>query len=117
MKPIKVSKDEASTIDGGNKEIHPYNFPSKDFSVARMVLKGRFPEEEDTYSLERDCSFVLSVTKGSASIVAGEETFEVSEGDVVHVPKGNKFSIEGDIEYVTFVTPAFYPDQMKILEE
>jgi mannose-6-phosphate isomerase-like protein (cupin superfamily) len=54
---------------------------------------------------------VIYITKGSGIIYAGDEKYEVSVGDVVFVPTENKFAAEGDMEYVTVDTPAFYPEQ------
>lgn len=49
--------------------------------------------------------------KGSGKIYAGEETFNVRVGDVVFVPIENKFAAEGDMEYITVDSPAFFPEQ------
>jgi mannose-6-phosphate isomerase-like protein (cupin superfamily) len=59
----------------------------------------------------------MYVTKGTGQVFAGEETFEVKPEDVIFVPAKHKFAVEGDLEYITFDSPAFYPEQSKEITE
>lgn len=117
MKPVKYSFGETNKIDLGTKVIYKYPTPTKEFDIARMVVSGRHPEAKNKFILEHDCSFVIYVVKGTGKICAGDEIFEVGVGDVVFVPKENKFAADGEMEYVTFDVPAFYLEQSGEVEE
>ncbi|MEK6952502.1 MAG: hypothetical protein AABX29_05805 [Nanoarchaeota archaeon] len=111
MKAVKYSPSDTNEINLGTKRIYKYPTPTKEMDIARMVVKGRHPQDSKTFILEHTCQFVIYVTKGSGKIYAGDELFRVSVGDVVFVPTENKFAVEGDIEYVTVDLPAFFPEQ------
>lgn len=111
MKAQKYTLKETNKIDLGTKVIYKYPTPTKEFDIAKMVVKGRHPVEPNKFILEHKCQFVICVIKGKGRIYAGEETFDVAEGDVVFVPTDNKFATEGDMEYVTVDVPAFFIEQ------
>lgn len=113
MKPQKVSGKQIEKIDLGTKIIFQYPLKTKLMSVAYMVVNGRSPKGKNNFFLEHDCSFIIFLTKGSGEVYAGEEVFEVETHDMVLVPSGCKFAMEGEMEYVTVDVPAFYPEQSK----
>ena len=115
MKPVKYTRTDAKTINQGTKVIYKYPTPTKDMDIGKMVIKGRHPEEDDTYIIERESSFIIYVFKGTGEIYAGDETYMVGPKDVVFVPKGNKFAVRGKMEYITFNTPAFNPTKAETI--
>jgi len=116
MKAVKYSASEVKKIDLGTKVIFKYPTPTKEMDIARMVVKGRHPENKNSFLLEHVCNFVIYVIKGKGKIYAGEEMFGVEVGDVVFVPKENKFAAEGEMEYITVDSPAFFPEQSEEIE-
>ena len=116
MKPIKYTFDETNKIDLGTKVIYKYPTPTKEFDIAKMVVKGRHPADPNKFILEHKCQFVIYVTNGKGKIYAGEDVFDVTDGDVVFVPKENKFAAEGEMEYITVDVPAFYLEQSEEVE-
>lgn len=116
MKAKKYSPKETDKIDLGTKVIYKYSTPTKEMDIGRMVVKGRHPKKKNQFILEHDCQFVVYVIKGKGKIFAGDDTFSVRVGDVVFVPKENKFAVEGDLEYITVDVPAFYPEQHEEIE-
>lgn len=116
MKPVKYSKSDTKKIDLGTKIIYKYPAPNNLMDIGIMSVNGRHPEGQKKFILEHDCSFVIYVTKGSGIVYAGDEKFEVVVGDVVFIPKENKFAVEGKFEYVTVDNPAFYPEQSDEIE-
>lgn len=116
MRPQKISKKQIEKIDLGSKVIHEYPLKTRLMSVAYMVVKGRHPKGKNKFLLEYDCAFIMYLTKGKGKVYAGEEVFDVKVGDVVFVPVENRFAVEGDMEYVTVDTPAFYPEQSEEIE-
>jgi mannose-6-phosphate isomerase-like protein (cupin superfamily) len=111
MKPQKFTAKQAKKIDLGTKLIYKYPTPTKEMDIARMVVKGRHPKGKNKYILEHECSFVIYVIKGKGQVFAGDELFRVKVGDVVFVPKENKFAVKGEMEYITVDVPAFYLEQ------
>jgi len=111
MKAVKYSASEVKKIDLGTKQIYKYPSPTKDMDIGRMVVKGRYPKDPSTFIIEHEVSFVIFVIKGSGKIYVGDELFEIKVGDVVFVPSENKFAVEGDMEYITVDSPAFFPEQ------
>ena len=111
MKATKYTSEDTNKIDLGTKVIYKYPTPTKEYDIAKMVVKGRHPQETNKFMLEHSCQFVIYVTKGTGKIYAGEDVFDVTVGDVVFVPIENKFAAEGDMEYITVDLPAFYMEQ------
>jgi mannose-6-phosphate isomerase-like protein (cupin superfamily) len=111
MKPFKYSQQDTNKIDLGTKVIFKYPSPTKLFEIARMEINDHHPQEPNKFLLEHDCQFAFYVIKGQGVIYASEEVFKVKVGDVVFVPKENKFAAEGNFEYITVNVPAFYPEQ------
>ena len=111
MKPKKYSPSDTNKIDLGSKIIYEYPTPTKKLSIAKMVVNGRHPKDKNTFLIEHECTFVIFVIKGSGTIYAGDEKFQVKFGDVVFVPTDNRFAAEGKMEYVTVDSPAFFPGQ------
>lgn len=111
MKPVKYSLLQTTKIDLGTKIIYKYPTPTKQFDIARMVLKGRHPKGRNSYILEHGCLFAMYITKGKGTVYAGDEIFRVVVDDVVIVPIDNRFAVEGTMEYITFDLPAYYPEQ------
>lgn len=111
MKPAKYSKSEIEKIDQGTKLILKYPTPTKQMDISRMIVNGRHPEQEGSFIIEKECSFVMYVLSGTGKVYAGDEVFDVLAEDVVFVPNANKFAVEGNFEYITFDSPAFYREQ------
>ena len=111
MKPVKYNVNHATKIDLGTKLIYKYPTPTKQFDIAHMVLNGRHPKEKNSYILEHGCMFAMFIIKGNGTVYAGDEIFTVYVDDVVVVPTDNKFAVEGNMEYITFDLPAYYPEQ------
>ncbi len=116
MKPVKYTPKDTFKIDLGSKIIYKYPSPDKSVDIGLMIVKGRHPESQKKFILEHGCSFVMYITKGEGIVYAGDEKFDVTVGDVIFVPKENKFAVDGDFEYVTVDTPAFYPEQSEEIE-
>jgi len=117
MKAVKVSANKTSNIDLGTKKIYKYPLPTRVFDIGKMVVDGRHPEDPKKVILERDCSFVMYVTKGKGKYIVSGDEIKVEAGDVVYVPTGNTFACEGKFEYVTVDIPAYYPEQSEEVKE
>lgn len=74
-------------------------------------MAGRHPKGKNTFVLEHGCMFVMYIIKGNGKVYAGESIFDVNVDDEVFVPTDHKFAVEGNLEYITFDLPAYYPEQ------
>lgn len=113
MKPQKYSSNDTNKIDLETKIIYKYPTPTKDFDIAYMVVKGRHPEDKNTFIVESACQFFMYIVKGEGTVYAGNETFQVKEKDVVFIPTNTKFAVEGNFEYVTVDKPLFTRNNQK----
>lgn len=111
MQPQKYTSNETTTIDLGTKVIYKYPTPLDQCDVGKMVIHGRHPVGANSFIVEHECSFIMYILSGNGRVYAGDTTFEVKPEDVVFVPHGNQFAVEGDFSYITFDTPAYFPDQ------
>ncbi|HUD11813.1 MAG TPA: hypothetical protein VMS08_05350 [Candidatus Saccharimonadia bacterium] len=117
MQLTKYTPADTTKIDLGTKIIYKYPTPTDLFDVGRMVVKGRHPKDPNSFAFESQCSFVMYVTIGKGTVTAGDHTFTVSPHDVIFVPTKHKFAVEGNLEYITFDAPAFFPEQSKLVTE
>ncbi len=111
-----IKKEQAKIVDLGTKIIRKYTASDKQLEINHMTLNGRTPEKEGTFLCETKVHFMVYITKGSGRMFCGEDAFEVSEGDCVDVPTGIKFAAEGNFEYITAESPAWYSEQHKEVE-
>jgi hypothetical protein len=108
-----ISPKESEVIDLGNKVFHKYTSPTHRFEVKKTVLNGRSPENPEKAYVETDCPFAIYILKGSGKICLDSVTTELKPEMVIYVLENTVWYIEGDIEYVVFNAPIWYPDQMK----
>ena len=113
-----IKKDQAKIIDKGTKIIRNYTASDRQLEINHMILNGRTPEKEGTFLCETKVHFMVFIIKGRGKILCGNEIFDVEEGDCVDVPAGTKFAAEGyNFEYITAESPAWYPEQAKIVDK
>lgn len=113
-----IKKDKAKIVDKETKLIRKYTASDKSLEVNHMILNGRTPEKERTFLCETKVHFMAFVIKGEGKMYVGDKVYEVGEGDCIDVPAGTKFAAEGyNFEYITAESPAWYPEQVKIVDK
>lgn len=113
-----IKKDQAKIVDQKTKVIRKYTSPDKQLEINYMILNGRTPEKEGTFLCETKLHFMVIVIRGKGRTFLENEVFNVEEGDCVDVPAGTKFAAEGyNFEYITAESPAWYPEQAKIVDK
>jgi mannose-6-phosphate isomerase-like protein (cupin superfamily) len=112
-----IKKNHAKIVDLGSKTIKKYTASDKQIEINHMALNGRTPEKEGTFLCEAKVHFMAYVTKGSGKIFCNEDIYDVSEGDCVDVPPGTKFAAEGNFEYITAESPAWYLEQATVVDK
>ena len=111
MKPVKYSTKDTKKTNFGSKIIYKYPTPTKNADIGHMLVNGRHPKNARSFMMNQVCSFVIFITKGTGTIYAGDEIFNVKPEDVVFIPAKNKYAVEGNFEYVTVDFPSWYPEQ------
>lgn len=111
-----IKKNEAKIVDQGSKIIKKYIAGDKQLEINRMILRGRTPAIDGTYLCETKVHFMSYVVKGRGKMVCGDDIFDVEQGDCVDVPAATRFAAEGNFEYITAESPAWYPEQAQIID-
>lgn len=74
--------------------------------VARIVIRGEYPEHGWSYNEEAHEMVVVTVGSGSVEIKDGK-THTLTAGDVVYLAPQERFRWSGDMELVISCSPAF----------
>ena len=111
-----IKKNQAKIVSQKTKIIRKYTAADKQLEINQMILNGRTPEIEGTFICETKVHFMAYVIKGTGKMFCGDDVFEVEEGDCLDVPVGKNFAAQGNFEYVTAESPAWYPEQAKIVD-
>jgi mannose-6-phosphate isomerase-like protein (cupin superfamily) len=110
-----VKKEETVRYEHGKTCValeYPLNDP--DINVAVIELDGRYPEKGfASNAISKELAFVV---KGAGKMVVDGREIAVSEGDLTFIDPGEKFYWEGKMTLVMPCTPAWTPEQYKIIE-
>lgn len=112
-----IKKEQAKIVDLGTKIIRKHTSRDKQLEINHMTLNGRTPEKSGTFLCETKVHFMVYVIKGNGKIFCGKDIFDVSEGDSVDVSPGARFAAEGNFEYITAESPAWYAEQAQVVDE
>ncbi len=113
---LLVKKNEVNKIgEHGMSEFSEYNLPFINFSTGISELNGLYPKTGFDVDMEVDATWY--VESGYGQIFIEPETYNVEPGDMLFVPKGKKFWINGNqLKLVVTSCPPWTPEQHKHLE-
>ncbi|HEX7042952.1 MAG TPA: cupin domain-containing protein [Patescibacteria group bacterium] len=113
----KIKKSEAiTTQENGISRFHEYQFPFQNASLGVSEINGRYPESGFDIDTEVEASWY--VEEGNANIWIGGKIYQVEKGDMVYVPKNEKYWIDGkNLKLVVASSPVWHPDQHSHIEE
>jgi mannose-6-phosphate isomerase-like protein (cupin superfamily) len=115
-KVTKATKADAAVIEpDATLRILEYPRLSKSLGFAHFEIDGRRPEGVGQAYIERDCTFVLYVLRGSGVMTVDGQEFELGPEDLVTVLPGTSWSLQGSLAYVVATTPPFYPEQVETI--
>ena len=114
MKLIKFEQTEKFK-NGENCEVLEYPLDDKDINISTAVLSGRYPEKG--YCVNEQCKELIYVVSGSGTLNKKDEVIEFKKGDAVLIDKGEMYYWDANCEIVMPCTPAWYPEQHKMIEE
>ncbi len=91
-----------------------YPFQDKDLNIADIQINGRYPETG--FCMNEKVKEIVYVIEGSGIICIDDKIYEVTEGDAFLYLPGQKVFYEGEMRVLTACTPAWTPEQHKVIE-
>jgi len=93
---LLVKKDEVNVIqENPVSKFFEYGLSFNKLSVGVSEINGRYPEKG--YDVDSEVEAVWYVESGSGQINIMQEVYDVEPGDMIMIPKGEKFWIDGKI--------------------
>jgi len=115
MKQIKY--ENAQVFDNGsNCKVIEYPLGDSDINCGVAILSGRYPETG--YCVNEECKELIYVISGYGTLHKNDGTsIEFKEKDVVLIDQGELYYWDAHCEVAMPCTPAWYPEQHKLIEE
>ena len=115
---MKITRKEAFIVKP-NKNTIVYSYPSnnKNISVALIKVNGRHPENIGEYFIEMKCHVLFYFIKGFGKVVIKDQVYKITPHDTVIIKSGDKYYLEGKFEYLASTSPAYLPEQNKIVRK
>lgn len=108
-----VSHESAEKhINSPNCTVYEYPMKNAEMNIGVAQIRRRYPDEG--YAVNHKCSEMGYILKGSGKLVTDIGQVNLSVGDVVYIPYGEKFYWEGNMTIILSATPAWYPQQHEI---
>lgn len=108
MEHVK-SQDAVKHENSPNCIAYEYPIQNLEINIGVVEIKQRYPDEG--YAMNHKCTEMGYILKGFGRLVTDTQNVELSAGDVILIPNGEKDYWEGDLTIVVSATPAWYPDQ------
>lgn len=91
-------------------------YPSGDKDIWGAVIKvdGRYPEKGRT--VNNRCKELVYFLEGKGKLIVEDKIYEVQKGDQVVIDPGERFYWEGKLIMFMPCTPAWYPEQHRVVE-
>ena len=67
--------------------------------------------------MNEECKELIYVVEGNGTLNKKKETIHFQKGDVILIDKGEAYFWEANCNIVMPCTPAWYPEQHKLIEE
>jgi len=98
-----------------NCVVYEYPMQNDEMNIAVAEISGRYPEQG--HALNHECCEMGYVVKGSGKLVTETGEASLGTGDVVYIPRSEKFYWEGSMTVVLSCSPAWHPAQHEILTD
>lgn len=111
-----VRKNQVVRFDNSDTCVaKEYPLGDADMNGAVIELSGRYPERGS--AVNTICKELAYVISGSGRLVVEGIEQTMDEGDLVLIEAGEKYYWEGTMTMFVSCTPAWTPEQHKILED
>ncbi len=108
-------KSEARAVSEPSSVFYEYHLPAKTVSIGVSEINGRYPETG--FEIDEQVEGCWYVEQGTGAVWIQEVLYPLELGDVVSVPQGEKFYIEGNnLRLIVASSPLWSPEQHKHVE-
>jgi mannose-6-phosphate isomerase-like protein (cupin superfamily) len=90
-----------------------YPLSDKNINATVIKLSGKYPDKG--WAVNEKCKELVYVIKGHGKLITETNSVDLSEKDVVLIEANEKYMWEGNLELFMPSTPAWYPEQHKII--
>ena len=113
---ILVKYEDAEHLENSDKcKVVEYPLNDPDINCGVATISGRYPETG--YCVNAECKELIYVTKGSGTLNKKDgEVINFKEKDVILIDKGEIYYWDAHCEVVMPCTPAWYPEQHKLID-
>lgn len=91
-----------------------YGFCDKHIDCATAMISGRYPDIG--YCVNEECRELIYVIDGDGTLNKEDEVIEFKKGDAILINKGERYYWNANCTVVMPCTPAWYPEQYKLIE-
>jgi mannose-6-phosphate isomerase-like protein (cupin superfamily) len=108
---MEYVKHESAVKHANSPNCTVYEYPMKngEMNIGVAEIINRYPDEG--YALNHQCSEMGYIVKGSGRLVTETGEVYLGVGDVVYIPRGEKYFWEGNLTVILPATPAWHPEQ------
>lgn len=92
--------------------VYEYPMQNKQMDICVAEIKGRYPDSG--FAINHKCSEMGYIVGGSGRLVTENEEVELSCGDAVYIPYGEKYYWEGDFSVALTSNPPWHFEQHEI---
>jgi mannose-6-phosphate isomerase-like protein (cupin superfamily) len=105
---------EAAVKQENSSNCIAYEYPmqNSEINVALVEITQRYPDQG--YAINHKSSEIGYILKGSGKLFTETAKVVLSCGDVVYIPRGEKYYWEGNMILVVSSTPAWHPEQHQV---
>lgn len=112
---MKIIKREEAKKFTNSPACTAWEYPlgDKDINGAVIELNGRYPEKG--FAVNEKCKEIAYIVSGTGKWVTGEKETSFGADDLLFINAGEKFYWDGQAKIFMPCTPAWYPEQHKIV--
>lgn len=114
MKIVKLEQAEEFSNSDRCKGLE-YPLKDKDINFSTAKINGRYPDKG--YCVNMECKELVYVIDGNGTLNKKDEVITFNKGDVILIDKGEIYYWDANCNIAMPCTPAWYPEQHKIIEE
>jgi mannose-6-phosphate isomerase-like protein (cupin superfamily) len=108
-----VKKQDALKHENSpNCTVYEYPTKSSEMNIAVAEITHRYPDQG--YAVNNVCNEMGYILQGCGKLVTEVKAVFLYPGDVVSIPRGERFYWEGTMTIILPCTPAWYPEQHEI---
>src|SRR5690348_1802829 len=96
-------------INSPNCTAFEYTTKNAEINIGVVEIDGRYPSKG--YAVNHKCTEIGYILKGSGKLFTEDQIADFSEGDVILIPREEKYYWEGIVTIVIAGTPAWQPNQ------